>query len=390
MEELNLTLTSDQLKLRDSILRFTSESLCQPDSRPAGKKSFDSAAWRRCADFGVMGWAVPTAYGGAGLDPLDLALAFETLGLGCRDNGLVFAINNHVWACLAYVLHHGTEEQKRRWLPRLCDGSVIGAQAMTEPESGSDVLSISTRAVRTETGWRLDGTKTFISNGACADLFVVFARTGAEDAPQRALSAFLVTADQPGFSSTPLDKMGLAGCPMGELRFDGCQLGPDALLGAEGAGYQIFTSGMERERGLMFASQVGVLQRILDDCVQHASTRRQFGAPIGTNQAVSHRIADMRVRVELARLLLYKVGALKREGRMALLEAAMLKLFVSESLVASATDAVRLHGARGYVSSYGVEHELRDALATTIYGGTSDIQRNIIAALSGVPAGQPS
>jgi alkylation response protein AidB-like acyl-CoA dehydrogenase len=172
---------------------------------------------------------------------------------------------------------------------------------------------------------------------------------------------------------------------MGEIEFDDCPVPADQRLGDEGDGYRIFTSTMEFERGFMFAAQVGALHRIVDETVAFASSRQQFGRPIGAYQAVSHRIADMRVRLELARLLLYKVGWLKREGRTALLEAAMLKLFASESLVDGALTSMRLHGARGYVTDLPVEREVRDALAGTIYAGTSEIQRNIIAGLIGLP-----
>lgn len=380
---MDFSLTEEQRSLAVAIAAFARDEL-SPDRGDAGQ-GFRRDAWQRCADAGVLGWAVPAEYGGEGFDPLTLAVAFEALGYGCRDNGLVFAVNNHVWACLVYLLEHGTERQRGRWLPGLRDGSTIGAHALTELESGSDVLSLSTKAARTPEGYRLTGTKSFISNAPCADLFVAFARTSDAGPAQRALSAFLVPRDTPGLSVRELDKMGLHGCPMGVVEFDDCPLPAEALLGREGAGYQVFSSTIEWERGFMFAGQVGVLRRLLEDCVGHAAGRRQFGRPLGARQGVAHPLADLRVKVELAQLLLYKIGWLKSQGRTAVLEASMLKLFVSEALVGAATEAVRLHGARGYVSEYGIEHELRDAVATTIYGGASEIQRTIIAALSGLP-----
>jgi alkylation response protein AidB-like acyl-CoA dehydrogenase len=285
-----------------------------------------------------------------------------------------------------YVLDHGTPAQRERWLPPLCDGSMVGAHALSEPEVGSDMLSLRTAAVRAGDRYMLTGTKMFISNGPVADLFVVFARTSDTAAPQQALSAFVVPRDTPGLTVTRhIPKAGLRGTPMGEIAFDGCAVPVDRRLGAEGAGYRMFTATMEWERGFMFASQVGVLARLVDRCVAYASDRRQFGQAIGAFQAVANKIADMRVRLELARLLLYKVGWLKSQGRLALHEASMLKLYVSESLTASALDAVQIHGARGYTEDLGIERELRDAMAGTIYGGTSEIQRSIIAGLLGLP-----
>ncbi|MDH6118960.1 acyl-CoA dehydrogenase family protein [Kitasatospora sp. GAS204B] len=373
--------------LRNKVLEFARALSAESDEK--ARDGFDRVGWKRLAEFGVHGWIAPVEYGGAGLDPLSAILAFEALGQGCTDNGLVFAVNNHVWACMVYLMEHGTPAQKGRWLPGLVDGSLIGAHALTEAEAGSDMLSITTSARRDGDDWVIDGAKCFISNGPCADLFIVFARTGSTAGGQSALSAFVVPSTTPGLRVVRrIEKAGLEGCLMGELSFQECRVPADALLGAEGAGYQIFTATMDWERGFMCASQVGVLARLLEGSVARSAARRQFGRPIGHHQAVSHRIADMGVRLELARLLLYKVGELKREGRLAMLESSMLKLFVSESLVQSALDTAQLHGALGYTKDLGIEHEVRDAFGTTVYGGTSEIQRDIIARLLGVP-GRP-
>ncbi|WP_410580496.1 acyl-CoA dehydrogenase family protein [Amycolatopsis sp. lyj-108] len=377
--------TAEQQELRDRVIRFAKTDIGTRAAEHDREGTFDEDGWKLCADFGVLGWPIASEYGGSGYDPLTAIMAYEGLGYGCADNGLVFAINNHVFACAVYIADHGTEEQRRRWLPSLCDGSMVGAHALSEPETGSDMLSLTTKAVRSGDGYVLTGTKKFISNGPRADLFIVFARTSETEAPQRSISAFVVERDTPGLSTELIPKAGLRGTPMGEIVFDGCVLGEDQRLGAEGAGYQLFTSTMEWERGFMFASGVGVLARLLDRCVEYASTRQQFGRAIGAFQAVSHKIADMRVRLELARLLLYKVGWLRARGRLALHEASMLKLYVSESLSVSALDAMQIHGARGYTEELGIERELRDVLAGTIYGGTSEIQRSIIAGLLGVP-----
>ena len=382
---MDFALTAEQRALRTEVTRL-GRTLGRNAAEHDRLGTFDEAGWKACADFGVLGWPIAKQYGGAGLDPLTVAVAFEALGYGCVDNGLVFAINNHVFACAVYVADHGTEEQRKRWLPRLCDGSLVGAHALTEPETGSDMLAVRTTATRVGSDYILNGTKTFISNAPCAGLFIVFARTSDEGVPQRRLTAFIVPADTPGLSTKPIAKAGLRGTPMGEVTFDNCVVPGERRLGAEGAGYQLFTSTMEWERGFMFASQVGVLDRLCERSVEYAGSRQQFGRPIAANQAVSNKIADMRVRLELAQLLLYKVAWLRSQERIALHEASMLKLYVSEGLKATALDAMQLHGARGYTEELGIEREVRDALAGTIYGGTSEIQRSIIAGLLGLPA----
>jgi alkylation response protein AidB-like acyl-CoA dehydrogenase len=382
---MDFSLAAEQTALRQRVIGFATGRLGAKAAEHDRDETFDADGWQACAEFGVLGWPVPREYGGSGYDPLTTIIACEALGYGCVDNGLVFAIENHLWACVIYLLRHGSPEQKARFLPHLTDGSMIGAHALTEPDTGSDVLALRTTARREGEMFLLSGTKCFISNAPCADLFVVFARTAADGPAQRALSAFLVPRETPGLTiRRTISKAGLRATPMGEVEFDDCPVPAANLLGGEGAGYQIFTSTIEWERGFMAASQVGRLGRLLDTSVGYAGERRQFDRPIGAFQAVSHRLADMRVRLELARLMLHKFGWLKQQGRMALLESAMLKLFVSESLLESALSAVRVHGARGYVADLPVERELRDAVGCVVYGGTSDIQRNVVAGLTGV------
>jgi alkylation response protein AidB-like acyl-CoA dehydrogenase len=381
----DFALTPAQRLLVDDVTEFARQELSAGATHNDRTAEFDRKAWRRCAEHGVLGWSIPREFGGAGLDPLSCLLAFEALGYGCTDNGLVFAVNNHVWACVSYLLGYGTGEQQACFLPGMADGSLVGAQALTEPESGSDVLSLSTIARPIPEGYVLDGVKTFISNAPCADLFVLFARTGDGPDPQQAISAFLVPAGTPGVRvSRVWDKAGLRGAPMGEVELDGVVLDRRHLLGGEGHGYQVFTSTIEGERGGMFASAVGALRRIVETATDYANTRRQFGRPIGSFQAVSHKLADMRVRLELSRLMLYRYGWLKQHRKLALLESSILKLYVSEGLVASALDAMQIHGARGYLADFGMEREVRDALATTLYAGTSEIHRSVIARLTGV------
>ncbi|MFJ3901483.1 acyl-CoA dehydrogenase family protein [Streptomyces sp. NPDC090025] len=378
--------TPEQHALRREIIAFARAELGRDAAEADRGARFPREDWQRCADFGVLGWPVPEEYGGRGLDPLTTMIALEALGYACPDNGLVFAVTNHLWGCVIHLLLHGTEEQKRRFLPGLCDGSLIGAHALSEPEAGSDILSMTSTAERDGDGYRLHGTKCFISNGPVADVFVTIVRTGTEDpGRQDQLSAFVVPADTPGVvKKRELPKMGLRSTPMGVVEFDGARVSAANLLGGEGAGYPVFTSAIEWERSFMFAPHVGAMERILETCVRQANTRRQFGRSLGSFQAVSHPIADMKIRLDMARLLLHRIGWLKREGRLALQEATMAKIFISEGLIETAKAAVELHGARGYLEEYGIERELRDALGGPIYAGSNAVQRGILAELIGV------
>jgi alkylation response protein AidB-like acyl-CoA dehydrogenase len=382
---MDFELTAEQHAIRRETIAFAREDLGRDVAEDDRQSRFPREDWQRCAAFGVLGWPVPKEYGGRGLGPLTTIVALEALGYACRDNGLVFAVNNHLWGCVIYLLLHGTEEQKQRFLPPLCAGTHIGAHALSEPAAGSDILSMTTSAERDGDGYRLSGTKCFISNGPVADVFVVLARTGAVTRRQDQLSAFLVRSDMPGVvKKREMPKMGLRTTPMGVVEFDGTPVPAANLLGREGSGYPIFTSAIEWERSFMFASHVGTMERLLEISVRYANSRRQFGRTLGSFQAVSHPIADMKIRMELARTLLYRVGWLKQEGRLALLEATMAKIFISESLVQTAAAAAELHGARGYLEEDGIERELRDALGGPVYAGSNAVQRGILAELLGV------
>ncbi|MBV9790648.1 MAG: acyl-CoA dehydrogenase family protein [Chloroflexi bacterium] len=377
--------TRQQLILKDSIIAFAREQLNDRVTERDRSGEFSREGWRRSADFGLLGLTIPVEYGGQGYDPLTAMLALEALGYGCTDNGLVFVINNHLWSCAISILDFGSEAQKQRFLPPMCRGELIGGQVLTEPESGSAAFTMQTSAVRDGDAYVLNGTKTFLTSAPIGDVFIVYARTSESRAVQEGFSAFIVTRDLPGLEMTKAwDKSGLRTAPMGQLTFTNCRVPVDCLLGAEGMGHGIFQSTIEWERGFFFASQVGVMERLLDQSVEYAQQRQQGGKPIGSFQSISNKLVDMKLRIELAKLLVYKIGWLKREGRMAFLEASLAKLFISESHVQTSLDAIQIHGARGYMTEYGIERELRDAVAGTLYAGTSEIQREVIASLLGL------
>jgi alkylation response protein AidB-like acyl-CoA dehydrogenase len=282
------------------------------------------------------------------------------------------------------LLTFGSEEQKQQYLPRLCSGEMLAADAVTEEGAGSDAFAMTTSANRTDRGYVLNGRKSFIGMAPLADLALVFAKTDPA-AGSWGVSAFLVEKDTPGFTTTPLlSKSGLRTIPMAGYELNNCEVPASSRLGAEGIGMSLFNHTMEWERSFILASHVGAMARQLDECVAYARTRQQFNTPIADFQAVSHRIAEMKVRLETARLLLYKLAWMKSQSRPAALEASIAKLHISESFVHSSLDAVRTHGARGYVSEPGVERDLRDAVGGVIYAGTSDIQRNVIARMLGL------
>ena len=372
-------LTPEQAELRAAVRKFAREALNDGLEKRDQDGSFPRECWQRCADFGLLGLPVPVEYGGQGQDLVTTTIAMEALGWGCRDNGLVFSLNAQMWAVQMPLVHYGSEAQKREWLPRLVSGQAIGAHAVTEPGAGSDVFSLATRAERKDGGYLLNGQKTFSTNAPVAELALAFAYLQ-RNGQSPALTAFLVPRNARGVTfGSPIPKMGLRTSPMGEVVFEDCLVPESARLGPEGAGMKIFNSAMEWERACIFAGHLGAMERLLDDCVTYAKQRRQFGQPIAKFESVADRIADMKVAIEAGRYLLYKVGWLHGRGKSAVLEAAIAKLFVSEAHSRAALDALQLHGGYGYMKEYPIEREVRDALSGTLYSGTSEMQRKIIA-----------
>jgi alkylation response protein AidB-like acyl-CoA dehydrogenase len=373
--------SSEQTELREMVIDFARKRLTSDVIALDRAHGFDRDGWRKCAEFGIHGLPVPENYGGTGRDPLTTIAALEALGYACRDNGLMFSINAHMWTCEMPLLAFGTDEQKDRFLPGLVRGELIGGNAMSEPNAGSDAYSLRTTAVRRGDVYVLNGSKLWVTNGPVADLIVVFA-TVDPDKGQRGVSAFIVEPTMPGFAVTrEVEKMGVRTSPMGELHLSDCEVPVASRLGKEGAGAALFTHAMTWERGFILATAVGAMQRQLETCIRYTRERKQFGEPIGKFQLVATKLVDMRMRLENARSMLYRVGWMRSRGRSAVLEAAMAKLAISEAWVQSCMDAIQIHGANGYAVEYEIEREMRDALASRIYSGTSEIQRNIIAAL---------
>jgi alkylation response protein AidB-like acyl-CoA dehydrogenase len=377
-------LSDEGRQFRDAVVALAQRDLNDDLQRRDHQDEFSRAAWDKCAAVGLLGLPVPVAHGGSGADATTIAAALEGLGYGCADNGLIFSLNAQMWACELPLVRFGSDEQKERYLPGLCDGSIIAGHAMTEPDTGSDAFALKTSATRSGEGWVLSGSKTFVTNGPVSDVFVVFASTNRK-LGFAGLSAFLVERDAPGLTvGPPMSKMGLRTSPISELFLSDCAVGPEALLGSAGAGMAIFNLAMRWERGLILAAAVGTMHRQLERCLEYARQRIQFGQPIGSFQAVSHRLVDMRLRLETARMMLYRLAEKFDDDTATDLDAAMVKLHLSECLVHSSLDALQVHGGYGYVTESGFEREVRDSLGSRIYSGTSDMQRNVIARHLGV------
>lgn len=381
---MDFSLSAQQRELKEEAIAFARRELDKDLAEREEAGEFSPHAWRACARFGVQGLPVPAELGGGGADILTTVLVMEALGYGCHDNGLIFSLNAQLWSLELPLVKFGTPAQQQAYLPGLMSGDLIGVHAMTEPDSGSDAFSMRTRAERQGDCYVLRGTKLYITNAPVADVVLVFAADPGKPR-MTGISAFLVEKGTPGFSvSRGLDKMGLRTSPMGEIVLEDCLVPAGNRLGAEGAGMAIFNSSMAWERTCIMASAVGAMQRQLEACVEYARVRKQFGQPIGKFQAVAGKVADMYLRLEAARLLVYQAAWLGQQGKPVLAEAAAAKLFASEAWVASSLDAVQVHGAYGYMRESGVERDLRDAVASTIYSGTSEIQRVILARLLGL------
>lgn len=376
--------SDEQREFKNTVIKFAQNELNDDIEKRDENSEFAYENWRKCARFGIHGLSFPEEYGGSGADIMTTMLAMEALGYGTKDNGLIFAINAQMWAIQHPILHFGTDAQKEKYLPALISGEMIGAHGMTEPDSGSDAYSLRTRAEKVEGGYKLNGSKTFVTSAPICDVAVVFATVD----PAKGIggvTGFIIEKDTPGFSlSAPIHKMGLRTSPMGELIMEDVFVPDENRIGREGAGVSIFTSAMEWERSCILAGNIGAMERQLKDSVRYARTRRQFGKPIGKFQSVANRLADMKVRLETARLLLYKVAWLKKQGKQAVMEAAMAKLYLSECFTQNSLDAIRTYGGYGYTTEYEVERDMRDSIGGLIYSGTSDIQRSIIARLMGL------
>lgn len=372
--------STEQLEFRQAVIEFAQKALKDDLIARDRTSTFSHEFWKKCGEFGIQGLPFPEELGGSGNDIMTTILAMEALGYGCKDNGLLFGLAAQMWSVQMPIFKFGSDEAKAKYLTKMCSGEWVGAHGMSEPDSGSDAFALRTVATRRDGAYVLNGSKTFISEAPVADVFVVFATID----PAKGflgLTAFVVERTTPGLEvSKEIHKMGLRTSPMAEVIFNDCVVPEANRLGRDGRGGAVFNDSMEWERACILASNIGSMERQLESCVRYAQERRQFGSPIGKFQSVANRLVDMKVRLETARLMLYRAAWTKASGaRGASQDAAIAKLYLSEAWVKSCLDAIQVHGGYGYTTEYEVERDLRDSIGGTLYSGTTEIQRNLIA-----------
>jgi butyryl-CoA dehydrogenase len=379
---MEFSFTPEQLLFKEQLIRFAKKEIVPRVSEHDLQGRFDFDSFRKLGEFGVLGLHFPEEFGGAAADVVTTVLAGEALGEAGVDAGLTLAYGAHTFLCADTILCHGSEDQKRKYVPRLASGEWIGCMGLTEPGAGSDVASLSTRAKKTEDSYILNGSKMFITNGSIADVAVVYAKTE-KDLKHAGISAFIVEKGTPGFSvGRDLIKMGVRTSHTSELVFEECEIPHENRIGREGEGFLMALQTVEWDRSALLAPFIGGMTYVLQKCARYARERHQFGRPIGSFQATKHKLADIKIFIEAARSLCYRIAWCKDQGRpLNHLEAAVAKLFMGDWSLKPANDAVLLHGGYGYCHEYEVERYFRDSRLAPIGGGTSDIQKKIISRL---------
>jgi butyryl-CoA dehydrogenase len=387
---MDFELTDEQRLIRETARAFTDNEIVARARENDRNQHFDLELVAKLAGQGYLGAIVPREYGGAGLDYLTYGVIVEEIGRGDSAMRTVVSVQTSL-VCSALV-SWGTEEQKRRYLPRLCSGEWLGCFGLTEPDTGSDAANQRTRATRTESGWVLNGAKMWISMGNYAKLAMIFAQTD-PGAGYRGLACFLVeTEGNDGYQPQEIHgKMGLRGSDTASISLSDCEVPADAMLGDIGDGFKIAMTSLESGRYSVASGCVGICQGCVDYSVAYAKERRQFGRPIASFQLVQAMLADMKVETDAARMLVYRAGYLKDSGKPNSTETSIAKLYATEAAVNCANTAIQVHGGSGYVDDHPVERYFRDARVTTLYEGTSQIQKLIIGrALTGINALTPS
>jgi alkylation response protein AidB-like acyl-CoA dehydrogenase len=379
-----MELSVEQRERVTAVLAFARSRLSPGAREREASGTFHRELWDTAAAFGLAGLPIPEQWGGSGLDAVDTMLVVEALGKGCEDGGLIFSLCAHMFASAVPIWRSGSAEHHERYLADIAAGRIICANAATEPEAGSDIYGMRATARRDGHDYALDGTKCFVTNAPVADLFLVYAKTSS-DRGFLGISTFLVPRETPGLTVTPEHaKTGLRTSPWGTVELEDCRVSAGARVGPEGSGAALFSDSMIWERGCFFAYYVGAMERVLDACVEHARSRKQFGHRIGTFQAVSNRIVEMKLRLETSRLLLYRAGELHRRGDRCEEAVALSKLWITEAAVQSGLDAVQIFGGAGMVTDFGIDALLRDAIPARVFSGSSEMQRVIVARMLGL------
>jgi butyryl-CoA dehydrogenase len=377
---MDFAFTDEQLMFAEQVLRFAKKEIVPRCAQHDLEAKFDFESFRRLGEFGILGLHLPPELGGSGADVVTTTLAGYCLGLAGVDGGLTLSYGAHTFLCADTICVHGSHGQRKKYVPKLASGQIIGAMGLTEPGAGSDVAGITTRAVKKSDRWVLNGAKMFITNGPIADLCLVYAKTE-RDARHAGISAFIVEKDAPGFSAgKPLHKLGVKTSPTSELFFEDCEIPLENLVGQEGRGFDMAMQTVEWDRSALLAPMVGAMEHALIKSAAYAKQRSQFGRPIAQFQAIKRKLAEMKIFVETAQSLIYRIAWCKDQGRpLNHLEAAVAKLFVGDWSLGPSNEAVLLHGGYGYCHEYQVERFFRDTRLAAIGGGTSEIQKMIIS-----------
>jgi alkylation response protein AidB-like acyl-CoA dehydrogenase len=386
---MDFELSDEQRLVRETARDFTDREIVPRARDNDRNEHFDTELVAKIAAQGYLGAIVPNEYGGAGLDYTTYGLIVEQVGRGDSSMRTVISVQTSL-VCSA-ILRWATEEQKRELLPKLCSGEWLGCFGLTEPDTGSDAANQRTRATKTDSGWLINGAKMWISMGNHARLALIFAQTD-PDKGHRGLACFLVDTDQPGFQPQPIHhKLGLRGSDTAAISLNDVEVPDERMLGEVGDGFKVAMSALDSGRFSVASGCVGICQGCLDASVQYAKERVQFGRPIAAFQLVQEMLADIALRTEAARMLVYRAGFLKDSGQPNTTETSYAKLFATESAVHCANTAIQVHGGSGYVDDHPVERYFRDVRVTTLYEGTSQIQKLIIGrALTGINALVPS
>jgi len=383
---MDLTLDDEQQALQKTVRDWVDRVVAPAALEADRNEKLPDAALAGLRDLGLTGLTIPEEYEGGAADPLSYVLTVEELGRG--DANVRSILSVHLGLVAGPIIRWGTEGQKRQWLPRMASGEVLGCFGLTEPDAGSDPASLRSTAEKLPNGgYRISGQKIFITNGTIAGLALVMARTGGAGA--RGVSAFLVPTDAPGFSARKIKgKLGLRSCDTAELFLDGVEVGPEALLGEqEGIGIKAALGALDDGRMSMAASCTGLCQAALDTMISYTAQRSQFGKAIASYQLVQEMIADTSVETDCARLLAWRTADLKRRGEPYSLAASKAKYYASEAAVRAANNCLQAHGGYGYIDEYPPGKLLRDARVTTLYEGTSQIQKLLIGRhLTGISA----
>ena len=378
---MDFSLSPEQEAFYKSIVEFASR-VVEPGAGPRDREGrFDRDVWDKCGEQGLCGLPISEEYGGSGTDAVTTGIALEALAYGGHDAGLLLSLGAHLTIGAKPIELHGTQEQKRRYLPKLCTGEWIGSFGVTEPDAGSDTAALKTSARKDGDSWVINGTKTFITNGPVCDVFTVVARTDPDASAGNGMTAFILDKGTPGLSvGNHLDKMGNRSSPTSEMIMQDVRVGDEQRLGDEGSAlWKVAFECFDWERTVMIASAIGGMDRTLLTCIEYAKQREAFGKPIAHFQAIAHKLAEMKIRLETSRLMLRNAAWLKDQGKPHMVEASMAKAYVAECATKNAEDAIQIHGGWGYIKDFPVERSWRDAKLSSLGGGTTEIQKVVIS-----------